>query len=245
MTTGRINQVTIVRQGWPAGAAGEGGAGETSLPVDARWGARRAAAAAPRRALPPPGNPLSPSSFPRAPVRRTGCNLEAPGGGLTRGIGHGGRQLRAVAPCCSACRSPAASCPQNPSGRGPAGRERPAAPRAWHPQGEPCGLGHQPPRGTTPAQTAFKRGPKEPTSPGRQPVGTPCKIRYKSGRTGPAWADGPSHRREPPSCPLLCPAPRPCSPPPISPPTPSVGRPCHVGLVGHFLFSAKFMCMGI
>ena len=71
MTTGRINQVTIVRRGWPTGAAE--GAGEMSSYWWSRLRGARRSAAAPALAAgcAAGGNPLSPSSFPRASVRRT------------------------------------------------------------------------------------------------------------------------------------------------------------------------------
>ena len=73
MTTGRINQVTIVRRGWPAGTAK--GAGEI-VQVTGRHsrGVRRSTASAAFEAAGAAlGNPLSPSSFPRAvrPPHRT------------------------------------------------------------------------------------------------------------------------------------------------------------------------------
>jgi hypothetical protein len=69
MTTGRINQVTIVRRGWPTGA--REGAGESVQVTGGRprmGRASRRSTAGPRRAAPLGGNPLSPSSFPRASV---------------------------------------------------------------------------------------------------------------------------------------------------------------------------------
>jgi len=79
MTTGRINQVTIVRRGWPPAPAGGrreivqvtgGGRGDLAVP-------RAAGAVA---GGPEGGNLISPSRFPQAPVRRTRVRL----GGLRR-----------------------------------------------------------------------------------------------------------------------------------------------------------------
>jgi hypothetical protein len=69
MTTGRINQVTIVRRGWPTGAAE--GAGEMSSYWWRLREARRAQRLRRVAGCAAGGNPLSPSSFPRASVRRT------------------------------------------------------------------------------------------------------------------------------------------------------------------------------
>lgn len=78
MTTGRINQVTIVCRGWPTGACFS--AGESSkLLGGARGRARQSAAGQACSAH--QGNPLSPSQFPRASFRRT----DAPKGGAAWG----------------------------------------------------------------------------------------------------------------------------------------------------------------
>jgi hypothetical protein len=64
MTTGRINQVTIERQG--AGQPdGSNAAGEISVTGRHRWGAPSAASSAEASGA-ASGSPLSPSSFPRA-----------------------------------------------------------------------------------------------------------------------------------------------------------------------------------
>jgi hypothetical protein len=81
MTTGRINQVTIVRRGWPPAQYFSAGeifqvTGRHSLGVHPC----RASAAEANDAL--QGNPLSLSSFPRASVRCTipamGCVAKVP-----------------------------------------------------------------------------------------------------------------------------------------------------------------------
>ena len=77
MTTGRINQVTIVRRGWPTGAAG--GAGEMQVTGGRPLGARRAQRLRRVAGCAAGGNPLSPSSFPRASVRRAAAWLGRPG----------------------------------------------------------------------------------------------------------------------------------------------------------------------
>ena len=78
MTTGRINQVTIVRRGWPTGASFQRrrefqvtGWRPRARPLKRCWpGLQR-----------PLGNPLSPSQFPRASFHHT----DAPKGGAAWG----------------------------------------------------------------------------------------------------------------------------------------------------------------
>jgi len=95
MTTGRINQVTIVRRGWPAGAAG--GAGEIVQVTGRRHGGR-ALGQAPsplggRRLA--AGSPLSPSHVPQGAFRRRRGRLpregEVPGGAWAPQEGHSPR----------------------------------------------------------------------------------------------------------------------------------------------------------
>jgi hypothetical protein len=68
MTTGRINQVTIVRRGWPTGTAR---APERFKLLVAPVRALRAQRVRRVAGCAACGNPLSPSSFPRASVHRT------------------------------------------------------------------------------------------------------------------------------------------------------------------------------
>ena len=82
MTTGRINQVTIVRRGWPPAPVR---APERFKLLVAPRG-RAAHSTVGRANSAAHGNPLSPSKFPRASVHRTEpavgrCGLGAPGGG--------------------------------------------------------------------------------------------------------------------------------------------------------------------
>jgi hypothetical protein len=124
MTTGRINQITIVRRGWPTGALG---AGEI---VQVTGGARgHARAALQARPSAPSGHPLSPSKFPRAPStapRPSGpCSLGAPGGGPYGGLQPFGVRLPGLPPAAPWCAWPSASHPQSPSGGGAAVARRP------------------------------------------------------------------------------------------------------------------------
>ena len=74
MTTGRINQVTIVRRGWPPAATScrwrDGELLVGTWHCWQRW-VRPAAASSARPWAPLSGNPLPPSAFPRATPRRT------------------------------------------------------------------------------------------------------------------------------------------------------------------------------
>lgn len=88
MTTGRINQVTIVRRGWPPARLS---APErcSKLLVGTRGCAARSTIGRANSAT--GGSPLSPSEFPRASVHRTApangpCGLGAPGGGRSAGL---------------------------------------------------------------------------------------------------------------------------------------------------------------
>ena len=110
MTTGRINQVTIVRRGWPTSAA-EAALERFSLPVVARCDAGAAAGACLRlwaggdaRAILFP--PLcSPGQTVHTHKTRCGlCGLGAPGGGLSEQRLPLRRQLPVVATCCSELR---------------------------------------------------------------------------------------------------------------------------------------------
>ena len=105
MTTGRINQVTIVRRGWPTGATGarRRDASYWRAPVRARRAAALLAGGRVRR--------WRQSAFPlfvpqgiRPPHRtRCGpCGLGAPGGGLSASHLPFRCQRRVVAPCRSA-----------------------------------------------------------------------------------------------------------------------------------------------
>jgi hypothetical protein len=96
MTTGRINQVTIVRRGWPTDACE--GAGEISKLLITPGGAPAEALLA-RACSAAQGDPLFPSHFPRAPsaALTEGCSLGAPRGGPA----HGGKPPCSVASCCS------------------------------------------------------------------------------------------------------------------------------------------------
>lgn len=68
MTTGRINQVTIVCRGWPPAPEGAGEIFQVTGGESESRAARSVVGRANYAAL---GNPLSPSRFPRASVRRT------------------------------------------------------------------------------------------------------------------------------------------------------------------------------
>ncbi len=86
MTTGRINQVTIVRRGWPAGACFS--AGEISKLLVWAPGAPPACGGRLVAGRASAGIPLSPSSVPQGlpPPRMPavgGAGSGAPGGGLT------------------------------------------------------------------------------------------------------------------------------------------------------------------
>jgi hypothetical protein len=95
MTTGRINQVTIVRRGWPTGAVFHAPERLSKLLVGALAVESAARREVSRQLLGqvrdrPAANPLSPSSFPRtvrphALCARCGqCGLGVPGGGLSK-----------------------------------------------------------------------------------------------------------------------------------------------------------------
>ena len=68
MTTGRINQVTIVRRGWPPALARSAG----ELVTEWRSRERAGHSAVGRAASAAHGNPPSPSQFPRASFHHTG-----------------------------------------------------------------------------------------------------------------------------------------------------------------------------
>ena len=161
MTTGRINQVTIVRRGWPTGAVFHAPERLSKLLGGTREGAaRREVPPAGGREGPPCGKSAFPLSVPQgirphAPCARCGrCGIGAPGGGLAVQHQPFRRPLPVVATCCSDLRRwPAASHPQNPS----SGQYRGAASHC--PQGitsTPCSLssrfrGVRPPPGNPPA----------------------------------------------------------------------------------------------
>ncbi len=127
MTTGRINQVTIVRRGWllppvlrggelvtGRGRQGAQGAFQGDPPAERR---RRLAPWAPPRGIRFP--PLcSPGDFRRArgPEARAGCRLGPPRGDRKpRGAAIQRSQGEGIS-CCSLDSWPGASRPQNPSG---------------------------------------------------------------------------------------------------------------------------------
>lgn len=144
MTTGRINQVTIVRRGWPTGRWDAPERVPSYWSAPAGWRARRASAPRARGpGAPAAGIPLSPSKFPRADRRahwdspgRGKCGLGAPGGGLAALRLPWRCPQRVVAPCWSAgarwpveARVPDRPHPELTGGQRPPGRASPV-PRA-------------------------------------------------------------------------------------------------------------------
>ncbi|KAI9896034.1 hypothetical protein N3K66_008934 [Trichothecium roseum] len=132
MTTGRINQVTIVRRGWPSGALGRRRDCPSYWWAPARWlGAPPAAPSArPWAPLAAIRFPLSAPQGTRPPQQsRCGrCGLGAPGGGPAPAASDMASSAAGGCPrlfgCCFDC-WPSASYPQRPA-------------VAWEPEGSPA-----------------------------------------------------------------------------------------------------------
>ena len=237
MTTGRINQVTIVRRGWPPDAyfsAGEIFQVTGRRPLGARRSQRfRPEPSAPLAAIrfPPLRSPGHPSAAPR-PVRGP-CGLGAPGGGLAAQRRPLRRQLRVVASRCSVVGLAIGQSPTEPIQRR-LGGVPPAAHRATPVRRTADAAGFvgverhcESPRERDRSLQACSRGHAV----------TFCKIRYRCLR----FAGGPAAVAR---CSLSASSVfQPLCPPLIYPPTCFWGGPRHAGLAGHFSNSAKFICM--
>ncbi len=213
MTTGRINQITIVRRGETAtGAASSAGEMSSSLGGVRGRAGRSTCGLGPW--VPRAGNPLSHSCVPqrcrRPHVARSGqCGLGTPGEGLSARLQPLRRPADVVAFRCSMKNSPEASNPQNPS-------LRRRLPEHSSPSGHP--------------QYAVK--PERPVSWGPTYAVNPSLTRPEpaslfKGPRNESLQDMVRSAVRPVGCPTV--------PPALTyPPSTLVGRPRHPTLVGHF-----------